>query len=603
MKYVTFKKVTIKNFLSVGEEPVIVTFNTGLNIITGLNKDKVDRRNGVGKSTIADAMYFSVFGDTIRELKKEFITNNVTGGKCEVQLEFNVNDAGRSNDYVILRSLNPSKIMIYKDGVDVTRDSISNTNSYISEIISSSPEVFHNCIIMTVNNTTPFMAKKKVEKRKFIEGILNLEVFSRMINDIRSQYTGVMSRLDIECAKFEEVSSNVVSYRDRKTQADAAKQRSLRELAGRIKANEIQISNYESELKKIEIHDVKQLKEQVKTLKTQKDTYDKNIITLEKAVTRHETDINTQKRMYNSIGTDEDVCPKCLRPMDEHDKETVEEEKEAILVRIDAHKAKIGELNSASSKLSKASKKCEKEIRSLTSKIHDVKICENNIENLRNRIKDVQATNKETAVDIVRIRDAKDEFSDMIEDAENRLKVIQGDIDEIKDDLHTMDVVKFVVSEEGVKSYIVKKILQLLNSKLAYYLKKLDSNCVCTFNEYFEEEIVDERGKICSYFNFSGAERKNIDLACLFAFMDVRRLQGDVAFNFSVYDELFDSSMDTKGVELVIDILKERIEQYNECIMVISHRKESVKMATGEIIYLEKHNGTTRRVENHDIST
>ena len=80
--------------------------------------------------------------------------------------------------------------------------------------------------------------------------------------------------------------------------------------------------------------------------------------------------------------------------------------------------------------------------------------------------------------------------------------------------------------------------------------------------------------------------------------MDIRRLQGDVAFNFSIYDELFDSSLDERGVELVIDILKDRIDTYNECVMVISHRKESVKLATGEIIYLEKQNGMTTRVES-----
>ena len=109
-------------------------------------------------------------------------------------------------------------------------------------------------------------------------------------------------------------------------------------------------------------------------------------------------------------------------------------------------------------------------------------------------------------------------------------------------------------------------------------------------------KIINEKGKPCSYFNFSGAERKNIDLACLFAFMDIRRLQGDVAFNFSMYDELFDSSLDEKGVELVIDILNERIEKFNECIMVISHRKESAKLATRDVIFLEKKNGITTRV-------
>ena len=164
-----------------------------------------------------------------------------------------------------------------------------------------------------------------------------------------------------------------------------------------------------------------------------------------------------------------------------------------------------------------------------------------------------------------------------------------------------LDVVKYIVSEEGVKSYIVKQILQVFNQKLAYYLKKMDSNCVCIFNEYFEEQIINEKNKLCSYFNFSGAERKNIDLACLFAFMDIRRLQGDVTFNFSIYDELFDSSLDERGVDLVTSILRERVEKYKECVYVISHRKESVKAATGEVVYLEKSNGITRRVKYAEI--
>ena len=67
MKYITFNRVNIKNFLSVGETPVSIDFNKGLNIITGHNKDKLDRRNGVGKSTIADSIYFYIFGNTLRE--------------------------------------------------------------------------------------------------------------------------------------------------------------------------------------------------------------------------------------------------------------------------------------------------------------------------------------------------------------------------------------------------------------------------------------------------------------------------------------------------------------------------------------------------------
>ena len=154
------------------------------------------------------------------------------------------------------------------------------------------------------------------------------------------------------------------------------------------------------------------------------------------------------------------------------------------------------------------------------------------LENMKERITALKQLNQEIDDDINTVDKQDTTFDKSIEEYSKRLEQNQEVIDNIKQHINKLDIIKFIVSEEGVKSYIVKKILQLFNSKLAYYLKKMDANCICVFNEYFEEQIIDEKGKICSYFNFSGAERKNIDLACLFAFMDIRRLQGDVAFNF-----------------------------------------------------------------------
>ena len=87
---VSFNKLRIKNFLSIGNDPVEIKFRVGLNIITGNNRDKEDRRNGVGKSAIADALNFAIFGTPLRPIKNESISNDSTSGKCEVSLEFTV---------------------------------------------------------------------------------------------------------------------------------------------------------------------------------------------------------------------------------------------------------------------------------------------------------------------------------------------------------------------------------------------------------------------------------------------------------------------------------------------------------------------------------
>jgi DNA repair exonuclease SbcCD ATPase subunit len=603
MKYITFKKLVIKNFLSVGEEPVEVSFNKGLNIITGINKDKVERRNGVGKSTIADALYFSVFGDTLRELKKEHIINNVTQNKCEVVLYFTVNHNDTEVNYKIVRTLGPTKCYIYKDDIDVTRDSISNTNQFISSILSSSPDVFQNCIIMTVNNTTPFMAKKRVEKRKFIEGILNLEVFGDMLSTIRSEYNEVMNTFDKECTKFEEVSSALQTYKEQKEAADKTKQTQSRDLQERKEENNKKIEKLKVQFSETEIPDVEGLKNTYSELEEKTKKINDNQLTITRGVTKLETRIAYNEKLYNRLGTEESTCPVCLRSMSDHDKDKIDEEKKAIQDKISKFNSELKQLKECYSKTDLLKDKINKRINRVSKEINNASITKNNIDNIKQRIDDIIKTNSQLDSDIEKINSQDNQFDELISKVEIRIDKIQAEITNIKALLHTLDIVKFVVSEEGVKSYIVKKILQLLNGKLAYYLKKMDSNCICVFNEYFEEQIIDEKGKVCSYFNFSGAERKNIDLACLFAFMDIRRLQGDVAFNFSIYDELFDSSLDEKGVELVIRILKERIEKYNECVMVISHRKESAKLASGEIIFLEKSKGITRRVDNLTVAS
>ena len=598
MKYITFKHLFIKNFLSVGDTPVEVTFDRGLNIITGINKDKVDRRNGVGKSTIADALYFAVFGDTLRELKKEHITNNVTRGKCEVVLTFDISDNNQTTEYKIARLLEPTKCFLYENDCDITRDSISNTNSFIAGLLCSSPEVFQNCIIMTVNNTTPFMAKKKIEKRKFIEGILNLEVFGRMLNTLRSEHNEIMRTFDSECTRYEETSNALQTYKEQKKNIDKQLEDQLDQFKLRLSHNKDQIQKLENQLdEKKPKQNIDELESKIVSQKDIINQIDEKLQTLTGNISKTQTTMEYNQKVLKKIGTEDSTCPVCLRPISEHDKDTMSAEKESLTNDIKILKEKISTYRSKYNEAQDVKANLHSSIEKKQNILNKIKLDESNAKNIQIRIDELIQRNAEIENDMIALKLKENQFDPLIKTTNEKIENIQSEIDNIKKLLHTLDVVNFVISEEGVKSYIVKKILQLLNSKLAYYLKKMDSNCVCVFNEYFEDQIIDEKGKVCSYFNFSGAERKNIDLACLFAFMDIRRLQGDVAFNFSIYDELFDSSLDEKGVELVLGILKERIEKYNECIMVISHRKESTKLATNDIIFLQKDKGITTRVD------
>jgi DNA repair exonuclease SbcCD ATPase subunit len=597
MKKINFKKISIKNFLSVGNSPVTIDFKPGLHIITGINKDKEDRRNGVGKSTVADGIYFAVFGETLRDLKKEFIINNINKKTCEVCLEAEIQTSTAIEQIRIIRTLDPSKCFVFINEEDKTLDSISNTNSFITEKFDCTPEIFQNCVIMTLNNTIPFMAKKKQEKRKFIEDIFNLSIFGLMLTEAKNQLNEKKKSFDVITAKYDEIKNNLDSLEKQKNRVVEEQKKKQEKYLTRKKSNELEINDIQEKLNSFSAQDKAEFNKIIEESNKKIEKVDNKINEIRHDFTTNLTLIQELSKKIKTIGTDADLCPVCLRAVDEKDKNHIKKEKQKYQEQIKDFEKDNLTLKEEEEKYKSARTLLIKKIDEIKEQIHEVSLEKQKKDSLVARLDQLKQWQKELEVDLTELNKNTTNFDTIIQESQDKQNKTKQQIDDIKSNLNKLDTVKFIMSEEGVKSYIVKKILQLFNTKLAYYLKKMDANCLCTFNEYFEESIIDDKGKECSYFNFSGAERKNIDLACLFAFMDIRRLQGNVSFNFSIYDELFDSSLDEKGVELVINILKERVEKFNECAMVISHRKESIKAATGDIIFLEKSNGITKKVD------
>ena len=601
MKYVNFKKITAKNFLSIGEDPVSVEFSKGLHIITGNNKDKPDRRNAIGKSTIADAIYFAIFGETLRELKKDLIPNNITGGKTHVELDFEVISAANTKEYKIIRSLSPTKTIIFEDGVEKTLDSTNNTNKYICDVISASPAIFQNCVIMTVNDATPFMAKSKIDKRKFIEDIFGLEVFSTMISVLRAEYNDIKRDNDTNQTKLDENTKALQNYTDQQAKVQITRQEKINLYETRKLNNINEKNQLDTLINQINITDIDNISESIHN-------YELKLAKCEDIIKKYSTDIAVDKQRitdlkitYQKIGTSDEKCPVCLRGIEDHDLNYIQDEKNKLKLDIEsiistvkmnmiAQEEYINKKTLIKTKISELNANIQQNILKIQDKKHKLE-----------RIKQLNEWIAELEVDIVSINDKSADFTEILQLTQLKVTELTEKHNELQKKLNKLDIVKYVVSEEGVKSYIVNKLLDMLNNRLLYYLKKLDSNSICVFNEYFEEEILNEKNKLCSYFNFSGAERKAIDLACLFTFSDLRRMQGGVHYNIAIYDELFDSSFDERGIELVTDVLKTRIDELSECVVIISHRKESVKQVTGDIIFLEKENGITKRLEYKEI--
>jgi DNA repair exonuclease SbcCD ATPase subunit len=592
MKVITFKTLEGKNFLSFGNTPVRIDLKGGVNAIIGTNFDKEDSKNGAGKSSVTELLYYALYGTTLREISKDHVQNSLTKGKCEVSLTFDVLHNNTIDSYQIQRKLNPTKCQLFKNGEEITRSTLAKTNNLIQQIIRTPFTVFQNSVIMSINNALPFMALPKTDKRKFIESVLGMEVFTEMVLKARDDYSIAKKDYEIAYTKLEQQQNELTFNQTQLDNYENITQERISKLQRKKDTLENDLKQLQSKLISTSTSDLSCSDQQLFSYKRDMDQLQNELQQTEKGIFKAQAEINLENKQIKNLQTNKDACPTCSRNYSTDHVEHVNE-------LITKHDLSIKKYNKIILKLEQIKTNTAEQITLLKQQIKDEETKKNSYQQ-----KIAEDAHTQTTINFIskHIKEVNDEIIIVSKEQNNELKgkvnslkaeVEQSSInvDKLNNELNVLETVKFVLSEEGIKSFIVKKILKVLNSRIALYLKKLEANCLCQFNEFFDEEIVDENSNPKSYFNFSGGERKRIDLACLFAFADVRRLQGDVNFSTVFYDELLDSSLDDKGVQLTLRVLRERYNENGESCYIITHRGPEVTTKAEHTIHVIKKNG------------
>jgi DNA repair exonuclease SbcCD ATPase subunit len=600
MRKIKYKTLKIKDFLSIGKDTLNIDFQSGLNLITGNNIDNPERRNGTGKSAIIEAFYYALFGTTIRDIKKEFVINNVTKGKGRIELVFDVATDTGTNTYKVIRQLKPSTVELYKCGdedEDIAKDSISNTNKYICELIGSNPVICKSCDILSLSDNTPFMGKKPEEKRKFIEDIFTLEIFGKMLKDLKEEIRSNKGDISISIAKIEEMTKNIVMLQG---QYDAQ----LKEIEERdeiLQAKKLEVQSkidaIDKELDTIEHIDTVSIEEENVKLNDLWTKIDGKLANLHTAASDLQA---TRKIKYASLLQASDIggvaCDKCLQDISHEHTEFIEARKVEL-------QDSIEELNQAinanlADKTTWDDKKTK--VRTKIAKNNETIQLSKTNENKRSNL---NISRTQYIESLTNLEDDENSLSGflasalkMVEDSKTRVEEETKHHNNLKEIAEDLEVGRFILGEEGIKSFIIKRLLDMLNSSIQKYINALGMTMRCKFDEYFDEKITNDKGKDISYWNFSGGERRTVDLACAWAFKDIKKKISGVSSNVEFMDEIFDSAFDERGLDLLIEVLKDRIDKNGLSCYAISHRKETLKHVDGEIVNVEKENGVTRRI-------
>jgi DNA repair exonuclease SbcCD ATPase subunit len=269
--------------------------------------------------------------------------------------------------------------------------------------------------------------------------------------------------------------------------------------------------------------------------------------------------ITTEHKFF----TKNTVCPTCTQKIGE----------EFRLNKISEAETKAKELQGGYEELEKAIR--DEEIR----EGHFLRISKE-ITNLNHEI---SKNNTRVSGHQRQIRDLETEIRTITEQLENRntehekLKQYEDGLNQTFEELSNKkelityhDFAYSLLKDSGVKSKIIKKYLPLINQQINRYLQMMDFYINFTLNEQFEESVQSPIYEDFSYSSFSEGEKSRINLSLLFAWREVAKLKNSVSCNLIIFDEVFDSSLDSAGTEEFLKIIRYVISDAN--IFVISHK-------------------------------
>ena len=167
---ILFEKVRWKNFLSTGNQFIEVNFQTdGESKFAKNSTTLIVGTNGAGKSTILDALTFSLFNKPFRKINKSQLINSTNERDCLVEVEFEINN----RQYLIKRGIKPNIFEIVVDGNSMHRQSDDRAMQKILEetILKVNYKSFTQIVILGSTNFVPFMQLSCPNRRDVIEDL------------------------------------------------------------------------------------------------------------------------------------------------------------------------------------------------------------------------------------------------------------------------------------------------------------------------------------------------------------------------------------------------------------------------------------------------
>ncbi len=579
---IRIKDLTVKNFMSVGNQTQAVDFNKEqLTLVLGENLDQGGddngSRNGTGKTTIINALSYALYGMALTNIKRNNLINKTNSKGMLVTLHFEKDGI----DYRIERGRSPNIMKFYinnqeQEQVDESQGDSRKTQEAINTLLGMSHDMFKHVVALNTY-TEPFLSMRQNDQRAIIEQLLGITILSEKAEKLKDGVRQTKETITQETLKIEAIQTSNSKIEDtianlKGTQRAwlAKKQQDADKLITAI--DELEHLDIDSELNAHEkLTHWNEHNNAILALR-------KELSTLEPALQRAD---NTVEKVNKDIAELENAkCYTCGQDLHADKKDEISKLKNKELEDAIAYQTEI------------------------KNKVEDVEQGLQDIGDINGK----PTTFYETAKEAYEHRQNVDSLKTALKNKQDEVDPYQTQIDELNNtamqeldysainDLtnfkdHQEFLLKLLTNKDSfIRKKIIDQNLAYLNNRLTYYLDKLGLPHQVVFQNDLNVEIT-QLGQDLDFDNLSRGERNRLILGMSFAFRDVwESLYQNI--NLLFIDEMIDSGMDTAGVEGALAVLKKMGRERSKNVFLISHKDELIGRVN-HLMKVVKENGFT----------
>ena len=569
---INFKTIRMKNFLSVGNNFLEISLNTQkMNLVYG--------KNGSGKSLIlTDSIAFALFGEAFRSINKPQLVNSINRKDCLVEIEFET----KGRDYLIRRGIKPNIFEIYENGNLIEQEAKANDYQKMLEdtILRMNYSSFTQTVIVSHATYSPFLKLVPTQRREVVEKLLDIDIFTKMnalLKDLVSSAKEQLVNIQANERIFTE-SLNIHKDLLQKSESSVETQLNhnsdtLNELRDSLKQKEAELEKWQNSLLSRPDHSSKlnKLKKKLTQLEEYQTTFRVKTKNLSKEV---------------KFMSENEVCSVCHQNIDGNFKESYISQKTEELSKLnDGIALARREIDSTHSEIDTLMAE-----ESLTEDIkRQILLQKNEIASLQKQILVLEEANQKLLQE--RVLDMESTRNNY-EEASQKLKECMRQKDEILSTQHLNSLATILLKDDGIKTKIIRNYLPLMNKSINKYLEMMDFFVNLHLNDEFKEVIKTPNRADFTYNSFSEGQKMRIDIAILFTWREISRIKNSVNTNLLILDEVYDSSLDSTGVDDFMKILRGIRGDSN--VFIISHKEEVLSEKFDRTIKVEMKTGFTQ---------